>query len=349
MDRYIGIDAHATSCTVAVIGPTGRKLSQQVVQTSAQALVECIRTIPRPRHLCLEEGNLSGWLYEALKPHVDELVVEAFTTKNRGPKSDARDAFARAQDLRMGAIEKRVFKDPCRFALLRELARTYEMITRDVVRTQCRLKVLYLRYGIHAQGRDVYSPDHRDEWTSKLPSSCHPSAKLLYVELDAARQLKLDASEQLITELHRHPISKVLETCPGFGPIRTALMVPVVVTPHRFRTARQFWSYCGLGILMRSSSDWVRDGDRWVRAQVNKTRGLNHSFNHTLKNVFKSAAMTIVTNCPDHPLRQHYNRMLTNGTKPNLAKVTLARKIAATALVMWKNEEVYDPARHRNP
>jgi hypothetical protein len=35
------------------------------------------------------------------------------------------------------------------------------------------------------------------------------------------------------------------------------------------------------------------------------------------------------------------------GTKPNLAKLTLARTIAATFLSMWKHEEIYDPARHR--
>jgi hypothetical protein len=36
---------------------------------------------------------------------------------------------------------------------------------------------------------------------------------------------------------------------------------------------------------------------------------------------------------------------LADGTKPNLAKLTLARKIAATVLAMWKHEEVYEPAR----
>jgi hypothetical protein len=110
--------------------------------------------------------------------------------------------------------------------------------------------------------------------------------------------------------------------------------------------ARQFWSYSGLGIVMRSSSDWTRDGDRWVRAQVNKTRGLSRSFNHTLKYVLKGAATTVVTKQAGHPLHQPYERMLSAGTKPNLAKLTLARKIAATALVMWKNEEKYDPERH---
>ena len=50
MDRYIGIDAHATSCTVVVIGPSGRKLSEQVIETKATELVECIQSVPRPEH-----------------------------------------------------------------------------------------------------------------------------------------------------------------------------------------------------------------------------------------------------------------------------------------------------------
>jgi len=38
MDRYIGLDAHASSCTVAVVGPSGRRLHSQVVETNAGAL-----------------------------------------------------------------------------------------------------------------------------------------------------------------------------------------------------------------------------------------------------------------------------------------------------------------------
>ena len=40
MDRYIGLDVHATSSTMAVVGPSGRKLQSAVVETTGQALVE---------------------------------------------------------------------------------------------------------------------------------------------------------------------------------------------------------------------------------------------------------------------------------------------------------------------
>ena len=45
------------------------------------------------------------------------------------------------------------------------------------------------------------------------------------------------------------------------------------------------------------------------------------------------------------PAYDDYLRLLDAGTKPNLAKLTLARKIAAAVLRMWKDEEVYRPNR----
>ena len=48
---------------------------------------------------------------------------------------------------------------------------------------------------------------------------------------------------------------------------------------------------------------------------------------------------------PRDPLHEAYQRMLESGIKPNLAKLTLARRIAAMVLAMWKHEEVYDPKR----
>ena len=66
MDTYIGLDAHASSCTLGVAGPSGKRLGSHVVETNAQALIEVLRSIPGPRHLCLEEGTLASWLYEVL-------------------------------------------------------------------------------------------------------------------------------------------------------------------------------------------------------------------------------------------------------------------------------------------
>ena len=71
------------------------------------------------------------------------------------------------------------------------------------------------------------------------------------------------------------------------------------------------------------------------------TRTLSKKHNHTLKDVFKGAATTVIQQGKPVPIYADYERLLESGTKPNLAKLTLARKIAAIVLHMWKEQEVY--------
>ena len=62
MVRYIGLDAHASSCTLGVVTPSGKRVGSHVVETNARCLIETVRQVPEPRHVCLEEGTLSEWL-----------------------------------------------------------------------------------------------------------------------------------------------------------------------------------------------------------------------------------------------------------------------------------------------
>ena len=142
MDRYIGLDAHASSCTVATMGPSGRRLHSQVVETNARALIQVLRGIPRNRHLCLEEGTHASWLYEVLSPHVEEIVVAA-VRESRGPKSDKLDAFGLAEQLRMGAVKRKVYKKRGEFGPLKHRAKAYTLLVVDSVRVQNRIKSLF--------------------------------------------------------------------------------------------------------------------------------------------------------------------------------------------------------------
>ena len=346
MERYIGLDAHASSCTLGVVGPSGKRLGSHVVETNARALIEVLRGIPRNRHVCVEEGTLSGWLYEVLEPHVEELVV-AGVRESRGPKSDKRDAFALAEQLRIGSLETVVYKDRGRFRRLGQLARAHGFVVRDAARVKNRLKSVYRSRGVgYGAGRSIYGKRDREGWLAKLPEASRTLAEVLYAEHDALVVLSAKAEKALLAEARKHREWHGVKTCPGLGPIRTAQLLPVVVTPHRFQSRSGFWAYCGLGIVMRSSSDWVRTSTgAWIKAAVLRTRGLNRNFNHRLKGVFKGAATTVIGRAEDEPLYHHYERLLEGGTKPNLAKLTLARQIASIALALWRTGEAYDPKR----
>ena len=217
----------------------------------------------------------------------------------------------------------------------------------DVVRVKNRLRSILRSRGVaYGAGQSVYAKRDREQWLGKLPEATKAQAELLYEEHDALVALRRKAEKTMLAEARKHREWRVLKTCPGLGPIRTAELLPVVVTPYRFRSRSGFWAYCGLGIVMRSSSDWVRDpSGRWVKTPVQQTRGLNRNFNHTLKRVFKGAATTVIGRAEEGPLYRHYLSLLDGGTKPNLAKLTIARQIASIALALWRTGEGSDPRR----
>ena len=347
MTRYIGLDAHSESCTLAVLGPSGKRLRYERLQTSAELLRRFIKEVPRPRHLCMEEGSLSEWLCEELTPVVDKLVV-VMPDRSAGNKSDLIDASKLADDLRRDAIRRPVYKAPGQFRALREAARTHYVLQRDKARSKNRLHALCRGCGRAELGKSLYAPSTRAEALAQLPEHLRPRAALFGRQLDAMLECSRQAEQTLREECDRVSIVQRLATAPGIGIVRAAYIVAVVMTPHRFRTTRQFWSYSGLAVVTRSSSDWVSEGHgKWRRSKTQQTRGLNHNRHPLLKDVFKGAALQ-VTLMPEHPLGKSYQQLLAT-TKPNLARLTIARRLAAAVLAMWKHGEDYAANKHGGP
>jgi transposase len=69
-------------------------------------------------------------------------------------------------------------------------------------------------------------------------------------------------------------------------------------------------------------------------------RGLNKDHNHDLKGLFKAVATT--ASVRPGPLQDFYQVSLAKGIKPTMARLTLARKIAAISLTLWKKREDFD-------
>lgn len=343
MERYIGIDVHRDSSTLCVVNARGKRVQMDRIETNGPVLIRYLQQFGGKLHVCLEESTWSEWLYEVLSPHVASLLV--YQAKwEPGAKSDALDAHGLAEKLRTGQAGPGIFKAPKRFRQLREWARVYQALTLDTARAKNRLKSQFRRRGIPCAGTGVYDSDKRGEWLKKLPSAMRPGASLLGLSVDSLEELKFEAERGLLQEAGRNKIFKILQTAPGLGPVRTALVIATVVTPHRFRSKRQFWSYCGFGVVTRSSADWIQTPEGWQRTQSVQTRGLNRNHNPLLKGIFKSAAITAISQTKaGHPLRATYTRLCDGGTRPHLARITIARKISAAVLAMWKNQEVYQP------
>lgn len=348
MDRYIGIDAHSKSCTVAVMGPSGKRIKQQVLDTQAKVLIDFMKGVAGDKYVCIEEGELAAWLVEVLSPHVKEISVVQ-PTKPQGRKSDEDDAWALAEQIRVRAKATYVFKPTTQYRSLREAVRTHGFAVKDQARSKNRFRALLRSRGISNLDESIYDPSQRENWIGKLPPAYHPRAAWLGRRLDMATEAYDEALQWLKKQARSCQDVKRLMTVVGLGEIRAAQIVAIVVTPHRFRTTRKFWSYCGLAIVTHASAEWARaaKGRNWERIQNRvQTRGLNRNMQPMLKSIFKGAALTALAG--SNALREHFDRLVAQGTPNHLARLTIARRIAAATLAIWKKKEEYDPSKHRS-
>ena len=201
MARYIGLDVHSESCTIAVMGKTGRRLGHERLETNAQLLKDYIRNVPRPRWLCIEEGTLSEWLYEELEPLTDGTTV-VMPDKSKGSKSDLIDAFKLADELRRGVTTRQVYKDPGRFRELREATRTHYVMQKDKVRTKNRIQALCRSCGRRDQAKLLYLPDSRLDALMQMPEHLRGrAAKVRYAGKSVDIQPKPGETVRLDAEL----------------------------------------------------------------------------------------------------------------------------------------------------
>jgi transposase len=171
---------------------------------------------------------------------------------------------------------------------LKELGRSYLTITQDLTRIMNRIKALYRSWAIPCSGATVYAPRHRAEWLNKIPhAGVRRRAELLYQQLDLLQPVRQKARRDLLGESHKHHAVKLLRQIPAIGPIRAAMLVALLQTPHRFRTKRQLWAYSGFALETHDSGEY-----RMVRGKVRRNRerltvrGLSNNHNQDLKNLY---------------------------------------------------------------
>jgi transposase len=342
--KYIGMDVHKEATVIAVRNGNGDLVMESIVETKASSLLQFIHGLRGELHVTWEEGTWAAWLYDLLKPHVLQVLVcdpRRNALLKEGNKNDKVDARKLSDLLRTGMLRP-VYHGENGLRTLRELGRSYQTISQDLQRVMNRIKALYRGWGIACSGTRVYAPRYREEWLQKIKQAgVHRRAELLYQQLDGLQELRRMVRPELLAESRRHKASKLLRQIPCIGPIRAARLLALMQTPHRFRSKRQLWTYSGLGVETRDSAQYrFVDGQLCRAKKPQQIRGLNQNHNHEMKDIFKGAATR--ASCGIGPFREFYVGLLDKGMEPEMARLTLARKIAAIALTIWKKEERFD-------
>src|SRR5438270_7628242 len=227
-EKYIGLDVHQATISVAVLDSTGKLIMESILETKAATILQFLAGLRGTLSVTFEEGTWAAWLYDLLKPHVAKVVV-CNPRKNAllkdGNKSDRIDARKLADLLRLNNL-KPVYHGETGVRMLRELARSYLTLIKDLTRVMNRLKAMYRSWAIPCPGRDVYYTRHRAEWLAKIrEAGVRRRAEHLYQQLDMLQHLRQQARRELLAESRKHSITAKLRQIPSFGPIRAALAV----------------------------------------------------------------------------------------------------------------------------
>ena len=227
--KYIGMDVHQASISIAVSDAAGKVLMESIIETKAATVLEFIQGLRGNLSVTFEEGTSAAWLYDLLKPHVTKNAL-----LKAGNKNDRVDARKLSDLLRAGLLTP-VYHGESGVRTLRELSRSYLAASKDLTRVMNRLKAIYRSWAIPCAGQQVYSPRHRAAWLEKLrEAGVRRRAEQTYQQLDFLMGIRKETRKELLAESRTHPARQFLQQVPRLGPIRVALVIALIQTPHRF-------------------------------------------------------------------------------------------------------------------
>src|ERR1700746_683215 len=135
-EKYIGMDVHQATISVAVMDENGNLLMECLLETNAATILEFVQGLRDTLSLTFEEGISAAWLHDLLKPHVSGLVVcdpRKAALLKKGNKSDRIDARKLAELLRTNQL-KAVYHGEHGIRTLKELGRRTKGVYQDLAR-----------------------------------------------------------------------------------------------------------------------------------------------------------------------------------------------------------------------
>jgi transposase len=332
--NIIGIDSHITTLDCCAVSKNGRILKEESVQTSAFKFIKFVQSIPKPRTIYVEEGNLAAWLLETAVSFGEELIITD-PKRNKhiaceGEKNDKVDARKLA-DLARNNYIKAIHHPIGQKRRFKELVLHLYDMSKTQTRVKNKIKSIFRANGIACSGETIYNPEHRKDWLKKLPNN-----RILYsviidhwLQLDQVMSITEKIKQRIGIESRQFPETTLFKKLPGIGPIHAATFSAIIGTPHRFANKKKLWMYSGLGIISRGSGGVVY------------YKKLTRQFNRPLKRAIKMATESALKG--DNPFKRQFIHLLSQGIPPHKAKLTVARSLLSTIYSIWKKGEKYKP------
>ena len=108
--KYIGMDIHKESISIAVMNAGGKIVMECIIETKASTILQFIHGLRGELQVTLEEGTWAAWLYDLLKPHVSRswCATRGRMPLKEGNKSDRIDARKLSELLYLNKLSRSI-------------------------------------------------------------------------------------------------------------------------------------------------------------------------------------------------------------------------------------------------
>src|SRR5882672_10248576 len=327
---YIGLDVHKKTISYCVKDASGQVHQEGKVGATRWELDDWMKTLPQPWTVAMEATIFTGWIYDHLLPHAQQvkvahpLMLRAIAAAKK--KNDRIDAGKIADCLRCD------FLPECHMAstAIRDRRRTVRyrhLLVGQMVQMKNRISGLLMETGVSHNKQRLHKVGYFRELMAtnpEVPDSIRPLLKLSRETI--VRCQKTDYA--LVSSLQRDPLLaeriQRLRTVPGVGPITALTWALEIGDVSRFRTMKQAISYCGLCGAEKSSAEKV------MRTPLSKQR--NKHIQHVLVEAAKLAPRQ------NHELALVNEKEMQRGNR-NRATLAVARKIVAYLLAVERRKQ----------
>ena len=249
---YIGLDIHKKTIAYCIKRVDGTVTAQGTVAAQRTALTKWLQDLPGAWYGAMEATMFTGWVYDFLKPHALELKVahpemlKAITAAKK--KNDRADAEKIADLLRVNLLPE-CYMAPVELRELRRILRYRNMIVRTAVKMKNKISGLLMEVGATYDKSRLHGKKYFANLLERVEDVPDSVKELLTLSrsgfemFDSVQKKLVKALRE--NELIRERVRRLM-TIQGVGEVMALTWVLEIGEPHRFRSARQAISYCGL-------------------------------------------------------------------------------------------------------
>jgi len=330
--HYIGFDIHKKTISFCIKAINGNIIEHGMISANRKSLHEWAYKRTTPWIGAMEATLFTGWIYDFLLPHAQELKVahpemlKAITSAKK--KNDAADAEKIADLLRCDLLPE-CYMAPEEHRNLRRVLRYRNLLVREAVKMKNKTAGLLMEVGAVYNKKRLYGKKYFDELLEGLdyiPDSVVDLLKISRSNLEVFTKLQKTLVAGLLADPQLNERVRLLMTIPGIGEITALTWVLEIGEVKRFSRISQAVSYCGLCSAQNESAGKSK------RGPISKKR------NKHLQTVLIEAAKL----APrwNQELAVAHEKELAKGSR-NRATLAVARKLVAYMLAVDKNQKKF--------